>query len=484
MNDPRHEVMLDGDTLTLEGVAGISRDGLRVRLSPESRERNREAYQSKLKLMEGGVRVYGMNTGTGSLRSVEIPGELREEYQRRLLRACAFGAGEPVSDEIVRAMLTVRANQLAVGGAGVHPELLDALVETLNEGSVPEVREIGSLGTGDLTSLAEVGLALLGERPFRDGRRRQSPITLGPRGGLMLMSSNAHAIGEAVLCLVDLRRLTRASESAAAVSFETARANVNALDARVHKARHHPGQIDSAEHLRSLLEGYVPGYLRIQDSFAFRCLPQVGGLLRDALDHLGAVLNVEINSAPENALLVDGEALTTGNFHAAPLATALDYVRNAIAQVAALSAARLTELMDPNNTGLNPFLAEEPGPDSGLMVVEYTVNAAVGELRLLASPAAAHSAVFISQGVENHASFAALAVRQTSRAVRLLSTVVAAELVAGIRAVRMRDKPPEGAGVGTVFDIAAGVLNSDTADRPMTEDLDAATKLVLNEDLV
>ncbi len=483
MNEARHDVTLDGATLSPKEVARISRDGLPVELSSEALRRNREAYELNLQLIQGEAPVYGMNTGVGSLRSVEIPPELREEYQRRLWRSHAFGAGEPVPDEIVRAMLAVRANQLATGGAGVHPELLEALVEVLNEGSVPEVRETGSLGTADITSLAEVGLALLGERPFRDGRSRHRPVSLGPRDGLMLMSSNARAVGEAALCLVDLRRLAYASESCAAVSFEAARANSNALDARVHTARPYPGQIAAAEHLRGLLDGYVPDHLRIQDSFAFRCLPQVGGLLRDALEHMGRILDVELNSASENALLIDGDALTTGNFHAAPLAASLDYVRNAIAQVASLSAARLTALMAPENTGLNPFLAKNPGPDSGLMVAEYTVHSAVGALRLLASPAASQSAVFISQGVENHASFAALAAQQTSRAVRLLSTVVAVELVAAVRAVRMRGETPEGSGVRSVLEVATGTLTAETEDCYLTGDLDAATELVLKEDL-
>ncbi|MGH3090456.1 MAG: aromatic amino acid lyase, partial [Rubrobacteraceae bacterium] len=241
MADTRSYVVLDGASLTPEDVAGIVRDGLGVSLSSGAMGRNEEACELNLKLLEGGARIYGVNTGVGSLRSVEIPSELRDDYQRRLLRSHALGAGEPVPDEVARAMIAVRANQLAAGGAGVRPDLIHALVDILNEGSVPEVRELGSLGTGDLTSLAEVGLTLLGERPFRDGRMRPS-VSLGPRDGLMLMSSNAHAIGEAALCAVDLTRLTRSLEACAAISFEAARANSRALDERVHAARPHPGR--------------------------------------------------------------------------------------------------------------------------------------------------------------------------------------------------------------------------------------------------
>jgi histidine ammonia-lyase len=379
-------------------------------------------------------------------------------------------------------MLAVRGNQIAGGGAGVHPELLDAMVEALNAGLTPEIRELGSLGTSDLTSLAEAGLTLIGDRPFADGRRR-SPIPLGPRDGLMLMGSNAHAIGEAALCSFDLRRLIQTSETCAAIAFEAVGANPTALDARVHDARPHPGQVAAAEHLRGLLEGYEAAFSRLQDSYAFRCVPQVAGVLRDGHEHLERVLRVEMNSATENSLVFGDEALTTGNFHAAPLAVALDHARNAISQAASLSAARLSALMNPETSGLSPFLAENPGPDSGLMTFEYTVNSAAGELRLLAAPAASQSAVFISQGVENHASFASLAARQTTRAIGLLASIVGAELVAAVRAFRMHGALPTGRGLKEAFNAAAARLPAGFHDRPLTEDLDAATDLVLREGL-
>jgi histidine ammonia-lyase len=478
----RPTVILDGESLTPEAVARVARGGFPVSLSAEGRKRNETAYHTTLKLLEVEAPVYGMNTGVGALKTVSIPPDLREDHQLRLLRSHAVGAGDQVPPEISRAMLVVRGNQVAAGGAGVHPELLDALVDALNEGLAPGIRELGSLGTSDLTSLAEAGLALIGERPFADGRRR-SPVPLGPRDGLMLMGSNAHAIGEAALCSIDLRCLIRTSETCAAIAFEAVGANPTALDARVHDARPHPGQVAAAEHLRGLLEGYASPFRRLQDSYAFRCLPQVAGVLRDAHEYLERVLRVEMNSATENYLLFGGEALTTGNFHAAPLAVALDYVRNAISQAASLSAARLSALMNPETSGLSPFLAENPGPDSGLMTFEYTVNSAAGELRLLATPAASQSAVFISQGVENHASFASLAARQTTRAVNLLASIAGAELVAAVRAFRMHGALPTGRGVKEAFDAAAARLPAAFHDRPLTEDLDTATDLVLREGL-
>lgn len=352
-------MILDGETLIPEALAGVSRGGSLVELSAEGRRRNEATYRTTLKLLEGGDPVYGMNTGVGALKTVPIPPDLQEGHQRRLLRSHAVGTGDEVAPEIVRAMLAVRGNQIAAGGAGVHPELLDALVDALNAGLTPEIRELGSLGTSDLTSLAEAGLALIGERPFADGRRR-SPVPLGPRDGLMLLGSNAHAIGEAALCCVDLSRLIQTSETCAAIAFEAVGANPTALDARVQAARPHPGQVAAAEHVRGLLEGYEPALLRLQDSYAFRCLPQVAGVLREAHDHLDRVLRVEMNSATENSLLFGDEALTTGNFHAAALAVALDHARNAISQAASLSAARLSALMNPEDQRPQPLPGREP----------------------------------------------------------------------------------------------------------------------------
>ena len=470
---------LDGRTLSPEQVARAARTPEPVSLGAEARARNEAGYRRTLELFDRGAEVYGLSTGVGALRKLRVDPQTLGDHQLRLLRSHAGGAGEGAPPEVGRALLLVRANQIAAGGAGVHPGLLDALVQALNDGAAPRVPEIGSLGTGDLTALAALGLAILGERPLAGAPAPAVRPPLGPRDGLMLMSSNAHTIAEAALCDADLGRLARAAEACAALSFDAASANLSALDERVHAARPPPGQVAVADRLRHLLEGYTPLAPRLQDSYAFRCLPQVHGVLRDAEAHLRAVVTVELNASAENPLLCDDGALANGNFHSAPLAMALDHVRNAIAQVASLSAARLSDLMLPDVTGLHPFLAAQPGPDSGLMILEYTANAAVGEVSSLATPTT--QSVFVSHGVENHASFAQLAARRTSRAIELLRTIVAAELVAATRAVRMRARPPSGLGALRLFETAA-VLPADTADRPLSDDLEAAARLLREQE--
>jgi histidine ammonia-lyase len=468
-------VVLDGKSLTPEGVAAVARTGGSVQLSGEGRARNEAAYVSTLGAAQRGDAIYGLSTGVGALKAAAIDPRETEEQQRRLLRSHTGGAGVPVTPELGRATLVVRANQLAAGGGGVIPALLDALVTALNEGAAPRVRTLGSVGTGDLGPLAEIGLGLLGEREV-EGLKPVASATLGPRDGLFLMSSNAKAIAESSLCSADLKRLARTSNAIAALSFEAAQANPNVLDARVHQARPHPGQVAAAAELRRFLEGYQPAQPRLQDSFAFRCLPQVQGALFDAAERLYTTVSIELNAAAENAVIAGDEALANGNFHGAPLALALDAARNALAQAASLGCVRLADLLDAKVTGLTPFLALRPGPDSGLMILEYTANEALAEIRLCAQPATQTAS--LSSGVENHASFAALSARQTTRALEQWRVALAAELCAATRAMRMRRQSPAGKGAAQLFERACVALPEALEDRPLVEDIDKAIRFI------
>ena len=474
----RSKVAIDGRTLGATDVAQVARQHAPVALTRAAAQRNQQAYQSTFELVRRGVPVYGLNTGVGALASVGLEGQGGEEQQKRLLRSHAADAGPSVNPDIGRAMMIVRANQLAAGGAGVHPELLERLVAAIAEGYAPVFGELGSLGTGDLTSLAALGLSLIGERAWQNGELTAA-APLGPRDGLMLMSSNAHAIGEAALCAVDAGTLSLNGERCAALSFEAVRANGSALDARVQDARAHPGQVAAAKHLRERLEGVEAAAARLQDSFAFRCLPQVQGLLRTELERLDQVLRVEINAGAENALLSGDDALPNGNFHAAELAQALNGLRGALAQAASLSARRIADLMSGAVTGQNAFLAERPGVDSGLMALEYTAQSAVGELATLATPVPFSAAV--SGNVECHASFASLGARQTTRAVRLHRTVLAAELLAAVRSFQLRGEPPTGTLNRELYQQASEQLGDSLADRPLAPDLIIADSLLAKE---
>jgi histidine ammonia-lyase len=474
-------IVLDGQSLKPGAVVQIARQRQTVSLAPAARRRNEASHQATRALAAAGTPIYGLTTGVGALKTAALESGTFDDQQLRLLKSHAGGGGDRVSAEIGRATLAVRANQLARGGAGVEATLLDGLCDALNAGAAPTFRELGSVGTGDLGPLAEIGLGLLGERPL-EGLTPLGAPALGPRDGLMLMSSNAHAVAEAALACADLIELLEASEAVGALSFEAARSETAALDPRVHQHRAHPGQVESAAHLRVLLDGYVAPGTRLQDSFGFRCLPQVQGAARDALRHLERVVEVELNAGAENALITEGVALANGNFHAAPLALALDFARNAVAQAASLGAARLADLLDPKVTGLTAFLAQRPGPDSGLMILEYTAHGAVGELKLLAQPATQSAS--LSLGIENHASFATLAARLATRAVKLWRLTAAAELLAAVRALRMRGTPAVGRGTRALFERAEAILSTDLSDRPLIDELDRAAELLRQGGLV
>jgi histidine ammonia-lyase len=379
----------------------------------------------------------------------------------------------------------------------VASELLDALVGALNAGLSPFTRELGSLGTGDLTNLADIALALLGEGQVWRGdelveagpalaEAGVDPGRLGPRDGLAFMSSNAVSIGRTALLVVDARRLLDAWLSVAALSFEAAAADPVALDPRIHSWRHRPGQAAVAARMRDLLSGLAtrtrdPGPLGIQDPYPFRAQPQVDGTVHDALLALEETVVHELNFAGENALIVAGEdiALPNGNPHAAPLANAIDGLRTALAQSAALIAARVSTLLDSSLTGLPPFLARRPGPESGALVLEYTAHAAVAEVRSLVTPVAAQT-VSVSRGVESHSSLAPIAARRAHETLNALRVAVATELVVAVRALRLAGHEPIGGGNRVLWQAATERLDPDLRDRPLHPDIEIARQLIEN----
>ena len=490
-------MVLDGATLTPHAVARIARGGTRVRLAAVARERNDAAREALSGLLARGEQIYGATSGVGALREHEIDPDQREGYSLRLLRSHACGAGAVLRAEGVRAAMATRANQIGAGGAGVADELLDSLVECLNAGLSPFTRELGSLGTGDLTSLADIALALLGEGKMWRGDELLDaavaltgaaipPARLGPRDGLAFLSSNAVTIGQAALLVVDARRLLDAWLSVAALSFEAAAADPVVLDARIHSAAHRPGQSAVAARMRELLAGLEQrsqdrGRRLVQDPYPFRALPQVDGAVHDALVALDETVGHELNFAGENALIVADEpaALPNGNPHAAPLANAIDNLRTALAQSSALIAARVSALLDSSLTGLPPFLAGRPGPESGALVVEYTAHAAAAEVRSLLTPVAAQT-VSVSRGVESHSSLAPIAARRAHESLRALRVLIATELVVAVRAQRVAGYEPVGGSTRTLYAQAAARLDPDLDDRPLHPDIEAARVLIEN----
>jgi histidine ammonia-lyase len=475
----RAAVLLDGSGLDVAGVAALSEGAATPAVTPEALARAERSRRTARRLSATG-RLYGRATGVGANRMVAVTEADAADHDLRLLRSHAAGAGALLPAREVRAMLAVRANQLLAGGSGAHPDLVTGLVEALRLGVHPPVHTYGGVGTGDLQALAQTGLALIGELPWQapDHAVLPAPVTLRRGDALALMSSNALTLGQAALACHDLDQLLRASHAVTALSLTAVSASSEPYAPEVHAARPHPGTVRAAAEVRRLLGpvGLVGGP-RVQDPFGFRCFPQAHGPALEAAEALGAVLAVEFNSPAENPLISeDGPvpaAYHHGGFYAAAAGLALERLCLAVHQTARLSAARLSGLGDPELTGLRPFLADGPAASSGMMILEYSANAALAELRACAAPASTGHAV-LSRGLEEAASFATQAARQALRAVDAYRAVLACELVAAVRALRQAPAPP----AAPAYALASAALPAGTEDRPLAGDLSSAAALL------
>lgn len=409
---------LHGAGLTCAQVAAVATGQARVTIG--STDRARASWAAARQLTGP---VYGRSTGVGANKAVEVEGAGFD-----LLRSHAGGAGPLIQEDRARAMLTVRLNQLLAGGSGIDPAVLPVLAEAINAGVTPLIRSYGAIGTGDLTALATTALCLLGEAEWRGGTGPRHP--LGSSDALAFISSGALTLADAALACHRLRALLDAAIDVAALSFVVAGASTEPLAAAVHAARPHAGQAAAAARLRGLI-GREQG-TRVQDPYGYRAFAQVHGAAFDALRRAEQVVEIDMNAATENPLISGSRAWHNGNFHAAPVALAMDTLRAALVQTAQLSTARLATLMDPEYTGMLPFLADRPG-SSGAMILEYVAQDALAELRHLAAPVTTGTAV-ISRGTEDHAAFATQAARYALRCLEPLEIVLACERVAASRA--------------------------------------------------
>jgi histidine ammonia-lyase len=415
-------VLIGDEPLTPAAVAALARRGpATVELSAAARERIAAGHAAVV-AVAGRRPVYGRTTGVGANRHVAI-GDGGEAHARRLLRSHAGGVGEPLPEEVVRATILIRLNQIAAGGGGHRVEVADALVALLAADELPVLHDLGGLGTGDLTILAELAL-----------HQGEARLQWGEGDALPFMSSNAATFAVATLAWADLRELLDAGLAVAAESFAALRGNPEAYAEEVAAGRPLPGLVAVAATLRGLTAGARHEPARLQDPFGLRTLPQVGGAFHDALAALHDVLATELGAAAENPLVAGDAVFHHGGFHAASAALALDTARLALVPFADLSLARLSALMEPELTGLEPFLASGVPGSSGLMIAEYVGADALARLRALAVPTST-GGVSISRGLEEHASFAWQGAQQARAAVAHLRTLLALEHIAARRAL-------------------------------------------------
>jgi histidine ammonia-lyase len=393
-------------------VIAVAREDATVRFSAAALEAMERSARVVAELAGSSEPVYGVSTGFGSLATTAIPPDRAEELQRALIRSHAAGMGPPVEREVVRAMILLRARTLAMGYSGARPKVGETLLAMLNAGVTPMVPEHGSLGaSGDLAPLAHCALAAMGEGDVIDPDARATPaagalaaasiepLTLTAKEGLALINGTDGILGMLLLAVHDLRGLLRTADVAAAMSVEALLGTDRAFAEDLVALRPQPGQAASAANLRSLLEGsaIVASHRyddpRVQDAYSLRCAPQVLGAGRDALAHAERTAAAELESAIDNPMILpDGRVESCGNFHGAPLAIACDLLGIAAAEAGAIAERRTDRLLDPRRSeGLPPFLADDPGVNSGLMIAHYTQAAMVAENRRLAAPASVDS---------------------------------------------------------------------------------------------
>lgn len=508
-------VIVDGETLTPEDVAAVARDGAPVDIPDAARTRVRESRARIEDILDAGEAVYGVNTGFGQLVDSRIDrGEVRQ-LQTNLLRSHASGAGDELDTEAVRAMLLTRVNALVKGYSGVREEIVDLLVSLLNEHVHPVVRSRGSLGaSGDLAPLAHLSLVLIGEGDAivdpdeANGEPNRlpgdealataglDPLELEPKEGLALINGTQLTTGLAALAVVDGERVLRAADVAGALTTEVTMGTTANADPAIMDVRPHPGQAAVARNLKRLTADseVVESHRncdRVQDAYSIRCLPQVHGAAREAVDHLREAVETELNSATDNPLVFDAAdvddrasgtdsaaVLSGGNFHGEPLALRLDYVRSALTELAAISERRVDRMVNPNlqEDYLPPFLTEQPGLNSGLMIPQYTAAALLNELRGMGTPATDNTPV--SGGQEDHVSMSATSAMQVRQAVENARHIVAVELLTGAQAGEFIDGMEHGLGTSAAYELVREVVPPLVADRPLHGDMDAVAELV------
>lgn len=521
-------VVLTGEDLEIDDVVRVAREAEPVAIADEARSKVADSRADLEARIDDGEVIYGVNTGFGALAGESIPPEDVETLQVNLLRSHAFGVGEPAAEDEVRAMVLLRLNSLLNGNSGVRVRTISALRDLLNEGVYPHVPRKGSVSaSGDLAPLAHVGLVLIGEGKANVGGEAASaerldgaealeqagiePLTLKAKEGLALVNGTNYVAGVGALAVHDVRTLVETADTVGGLSLEALAGISDAFRPELHELRGQPGQETSASRIRGLFgDGSelvtasatpddVRGASDVQDPYSLRCMPQVHGATRDAIAHVEDVVERELNAVTDNPLVLDdGDVVSGGNFHAQPVALALDSLAVAVAELANISERRLFNLVGGDGGGngdteggrgmdgedgestdsLPSFLVEgeRPGLNSGFMIPQVTAAALVSENKTLVHPASADS-VPTSDNQEDHVSMGANAANHLGEIIANVTTVLAIEAFAASQALWLRDREP-GQGTREMLERLDDRIEPVESDRFMRDDLDEVVELI------
>jgi len=477
-------VTIDGRSLSIADVVAVARHGAPVAIAPHSLAAVTASRRTIEAAAARGDTIYGVNTGFGKLAHVRIKPEQTRQLQLNLIRSHASGVGDPLAVDAVRAMMLLRANVLVRGTSGVRPALPELIVEMLNAHVHPRVPSQGSVGaSGDLAPLAHLALAMIGEGADGAALRanRLRPIALEAKEGLAFVNGTQAQTGMASLLTHDAWVLWRTAHAAAAMSLEAVRGTPEPFDARIHDARPHPLQQRSAALLRELLAGseiresHRENDPRVQDAYSLRCTPQVLGAVGEGLGFAERLVTTELNAATDNPLVFDDDVLSGGNFHGQPIALALDVIGIALATLAGLAERRIERIVNPDlSSGLPPFLARDPGVESGFMTPQIAAAALVAECRVLATPASIQS-VPTEGNQEDIVPMGMTAAWKAERILGNAARIVAVELLAAAQGLEFLKPLRPGQGVRRTYAAVRKVAAALDGDRPFTADIEQIT---------
>ncbi|MDR2898823.1 MAG: histidine ammonia-lyase [Clostridiales bacterium] len=499
-----NHVILDGNSLTLTDVVNVARHNYTVSLADSAKQAilKSRAYVDAL-VNEGRV-VYGITTGFGKFSDVHISQEESAELQRNLIISHACGVGEHFSADIVRAIMLLRANALSKGFSGIRLNTLETLIEMINKNVVPAIPEKGSLGaSGDLAPLSHMVLVLMGEGDaYYDGKLMDGseamrlagikPVSLTSKEGLALINGTQVMTAVGSLTAYDSVNLIKLSDISAALTMEALNGITDVFMPELHEIRPHQGQLDTAKIMLKLLYGSEKtthqGEIKVQDAYSLRCIPQVHGASKDAVNYVLEKINIEINSVTDNPIILPDldKAISGGNFHGQHMALAFDFLGIAIAELANISERRIERLVNPQLSGLPAFLTENGGLHSGFMIAQYSAAALVSENKVLAHPASVDS-IPSSANQEDHVSMGTIAARKAKEIYFNASRVIAIELIAACQAIDMNvDYKDKKLGKGTqkAYEAVRNALPYIKEDTIMYRIFKQAEDIIENESVV
>ncbi|WP_319455341.1 MULTISPECIES: histidine ammonia-lyase [unclassified Mycobacterium] len=498
-------VVLGIAPVTVHDVVRVARENAPVELADDALAAMAASRARIEALADDPAPAYGISTGFGALATRQIPPALRTKLQRSLIRSHAAGSGPEVEREVVRAMMLLRLSTLATGRTGIRPEVAGAYAKLLSAGLTPVVHEYGSLGcSGDLAPLAHVALAVMGEGHVRTtagelvpsadalAAHGLAPVVLAEKEGLALINGTDGMLGQLALALTDLDRLLVLADVSAAMSVEGLLGTDKVFAPDLQALRPQPGQaVAAANMLRILANSPIvashsgPDCTLVQDAYSLRCAPQVAGAARDTVVHARNVANWELASVIDNPVVtLDGRVESNGNFHGAPVAYVLDFLAIVVADLASISERRTDRFLDASRShGLNPFLADDPGVDSGHMIAQYTQAAIVSELKRLAAPASVDS-IPSSAMQEDHVSMGWSAARKLRKAIDGLTRVLAIEVLTAARGIDMRAPLAPAPATGAVVEAVRTRVAGPGADRHLAPEIEAVFELARDGALV